>query len=133
MENNKHIKVARLFLASDAHILRGLLEAEDIEVFLFDEGVSSLEPAMSVASGGIKVHVPYRYKDDALRITEEFFDNMKIEDILKCPNCESENLEYDYKSQIKHFTVNFITMMSGTNASRGMYRYKHCLDCGYKF
>ncbi|HIP61719.1 MAG TPA: DUF2007 domain-containing protein [Sulfurovum sp.] len=131
MNNNQHIEIARLFLFSDAHILRGLLEVENIEVFMFDEGFSSLEPATAVISGGVKIHVPYKDKDMAMQITEEFFTNMKMENITKCPNCESSNVSHDYKSQFKHFLINLITIMGGTNASRGVRYYKYCSDCGY--
>ena len=53
--HNEFIEVARFFTASDAHILRALLEVEDIEVSILDEQFSSLTPVDSVISGGIKL------------------------------------------------------------------------------
>jgi hypothetical protein len=53
---NQHIEIAQLFLSSDAHVLRGLLEAEDITVFIFNEGYASPTPADALISGGIRLH-----------------------------------------------------------------------------
>ena len=39
MKNQQHIQIAQLFMPSDAHILRGLLEAQNITVFMFDVGI----------------------------------------------------------------------------------------------
>ena len=62
---NQFIEVARFFDSTDAHILRGLLEAEDIQVEIFDEGFSSLTPVYSVIAGGIKLLILDSNKDKA--------------------------------------------------------------------
>jgi len=68
-----HILIAQLFMPSDAHILRGLLEAQDITVFMFDEGFVSLTPADAVAVGGIKLHVPLGQKEEGEGLRLFFF------------------------------------------------------------
>ena len=128
----QHIQIAQLFMPSDAHILRGLLEAEDITVFMFDEGFASLTPADAVAVGGIKLHVPLEQKEKAEKIVNKFYENLKEESIMKCANCNSINLKYDMGEHFKHILINLLTVMTGTNASHGTRNFKKCLDCGYK-
>jgi len=132
-KENQHIEIANLFISSDAHILRGLLEAEDITVFVFNEGFSSLTPADALASGGIKIHVPFEQKEKAEKITDEFFDNLKEETILKCANCDSINLKHDYVEHFKYGFINLVSAFGGANASHGTRHYKRCLDCGYRY
>ncbi len=128
----QHILIAELALSSDAHILRGLLEAQNITVFMFDEGFSSLTPADALAVGGIKIHVPFEQKDKANKIVNAFYENLKKESIPKCSNCDSINLKYDIREHIKHIFMNLLTFFTGTNASHGTRSFKKCLDCGYE-
>jgi len=132
MKKQQHIQIAQLFMPTDAHILRGLLEAEEITVFIFDEGFASLTPADAVAVGGIKLHVSLEQKEEADKIVDKFYENLKEESIVKCANCDSENLQYDVWEHAKHIVINLLTFMTGTNASHGTRRFKRCLDCGYK-
>ena len=132
MKKQQHIQIAQLFMPTDAHILRGLLEAEEITVFMFDEGFASLTPADAVAVGGIKLHVPLEQKEEADKIVDKFYDNLKEESIVKCANCDSTNLQHDVWEHTKHIVINVLTFMTGTNASHGTRRFKRCLDCGYK-
>jgi len=131
---HQHIEIAQLFISSDAHILRGLLEAEDITVFLFNEGYSSLTPADALISGGIKLHVPFEQKERAEPIVEAFFENLKEESQPKCHKCGSTNLKQDYKERLKYSFINlFSVIVGGVNASHGVRYYKRCLDCGYRY
>ena len=130
---NRHIEIAQLFISSDAHILRGLLEAEDITVFLFNEGYSSLTPADALLSGGIKLHVPFDQIERAEPIVEAFFENLKKESQPKCYECGSTNLKHDYVEQIKYSLINLFSAIGGANASHGIRHFKHCLDCGCKY
>ncbi len=60
---NQFIEVARFFDPTNAHILRGLLESEDIQVEIFDEYFSSLTPVDSVIAGGNKItNIRFRYR-----------------------------------------------------------------------
>jgi len=129
----QHIEIAQLFISSDAHILRGLLEAEDITVFIFNEGYASLTPADALISGGIKLHVPFDQKERAEPIIEAFFENLKEESQPKCSECGSTNLKHNYLEQFKYFFINLITAMGGVNASHGVRHYKQCLDCGCRY
>jgi hypothetical protein len=129
---NRHIEIAQLFLSSDAHILRGLLESEDITVFIFNEGYASLTPADALISGGIKLHVPFDQKEKAEPIVDAFFENLKEESTHKCSECGSTNLKRDYMEQFKHAIINLFSALGGANASHGVRQYRRCLDCGCK-
>ena len=130
---NRHIEIAQLFISSDAHILRGLLEAEDIKVFMFNEGFSSLTPADALVSGGIKLHVPFDQRERAEPIVEAFFENLKEESKPKCHECGSTNLKHDYVEQVKYAFINLFSAIGGVNASHGVRYYKECLDCGCRY
>ena len=131
-EKNQLIEIAQLFISSDAHILRGLLEAEGIEVFMFNEGFASLTPADALISGGIKIHIPSNQKEKAEPILESFFENLKDEIQIKCSNCGSSNLTHDYFEHLKYGLINLFSALGGANASHGVRYYKKCLECGYK-
>jgi len=131
--DNQHIEIAKLFISSDAHILRGLLEAEEITVFMFNEGYASLTPIDAIISGGIKLHVPFDQKKRAEPIVEAFFENLKDESQAKCHECGSTNLKHDYAEQLKYGLINFFSAFAGTSSSHGVRYYKQCLDCGYRY
>ena len=77
--DNKLVEVTSFFTASDAHILRALLEAEDIEEEIFNEQFSSLTPADSVISGGVKLWITSTDVKKAEPIIQSYSDNLKIE------------------------------------------------------
>jgi DNA-directed RNA polymerase subunit RPC12/RpoP len=87
--------------AIDAHILKGKLESEDIECYIYDENIVTLNPLFNFAVGGIKLKVN---KDDFSKaksiLTEidnkPYTDNQ--DEIIKCPNCSSTELYSDFKS-----------------------------------
>ncbi len=96
------------------------------------KGFSSLTPADAVAVGGIKLHVPFEQKEEADKIIDKFYENLKEESILKCSNCGSTKLKHDYIEHIKYGVINLISAFAGANASHGVLYYKQCLDCGNK-
>ncbi|NKQ40964.1 MAG: DUF2007 domain-containing protein [Sulfurovum sp.] len=132
-KSNQYICIAELSTSSDAHILRGLLETEDIEVFIFNEGFASLTPAYTVAMGGIKLHIPLMKKEKADPVVESYFNNLKIENHPKCSNCGSVNLKHDYTEHLKYTIHAIVAVSLGANVSRGRRVYKKCLDCRYRY
>ena len=108
-ENNQHICIAELRNIEEAQILRGLLESENIKVFVSDIGTHD---------GGFPVplHVPFVQKEEAQKIVDLFYENMKP----TCPKCESKKLKTDYMGFFKDFFK--------TNTSK---EYKYCDDCAY--
>ncbi len=68
----------------EAHIIKSLIESNGIECFLSDDNFVSLDPLLSQAVGGIKLHV-----------FEKDID--KIDTIIKSENIENETV-CGYKS-----------------------------------
>ena len=85
----------------EAHILRGRLESENINCFLIDENIISLNPLYNITVGGIKLKIDDSKLSQAKLILDEI-DNSKLTDehneIIKCPKCDSDNLIYGLKS-----------------------------------
>lgn len=92
---------------TEAHILKGRLEAEGILCFLKDENIVAVQPFYSFAVGGIKLQVTEGDVEEAFNILKEIRqgDNEYIlddsielaspeqEKEIKCPNCGSDKIE----------------------------------------
>ena len=127
------IEVARFFTASNAHILRALLEVEDVEVVIFDEQFSSLTPVDSVMSGGIKLLILNADIDKAEPIIEGYYDNLKIKSGHVCPKCQSLDVSRDHMEQVKMFAYAIFGAILGTGFIRKTPQYMKCNSCGYKW
>ena len=93
----------------EAHILRGLLQAEDIMVFLSD--INRYEGDIP-----IPLHVPLQQKEEAQKVVDLFYENMKP----LCPKCKSSRLKTDYRGFFKDFFKRNCTK-----------EYKCCERCNY--
>jgi hypothetical protein len=134
MHPNELVQVSRFLISSDAHILRGLLETEDIEAIVIDELFSSNLPIYPSILGGIKVFVPFKDFEQAKEIAIEYFKNIEESKKL-CQNCDSTNIEHDYKQQISNTILNLVTafVSGGFPFTGSTTKYKKCKDCGYKW
>jgi len=131
--SNKLIEVARLFDPMNAHILRGLLEAEDIKVEIFDEYFSSLTPVDRTIVGGIKLLVLDSYIEKAEPIIEKFYKNLKTEAKNVCPKCSSVYIKKDYITQFKMLLFSLFGSLVGSGFQRHTPEYKTCISCGHKW
>lgn len=66
------ITIATFLNPWDAHILRGLLESEDIPACLASEHVVWLNWQWSMAMGGVDLRVPYAAQDRAKEVLEQY-------------------------------------------------------------
>ena len=107
--NNQNICIAELWNIESAHILRGLLQSENITVFHSD-----INPHEGDVL--IPIHVPLAQKEEAKRVVDLFYENMKP----SCPKCKSSKLKTDYREFFKDFFK--------TNCTK---EYKYCEDCAY--
>jgi len=93
---------ARIFDNSiDAYLLKTKLESEGIECFVFDEHSVTIDRSANIASGGIKLQIFERDTEKVqllLSKIENFTYSNKNNEIIKCPNCNSEHLCSSYKS-----------------------------------
>lgn len=62
------VAVAAFETPFDAHLARGLLEAEGLRVVIADEHVVSVNAALTYAVGGVRVLVPERHAERARAI-----------------------------------------------------------------
>ena len=131
--HNELIEVARFFTASDAHILRALLEVEDIEVSILNEQFSSLTPVDSVISGGIKLLILDSDIDKAEPIIQNYYDNLKVESGHVCPECQSLDVSRDYMEQFRMFGYAILGAILGTGFNRKTPEHMKCNSCGYKW
>lgn len=94
--------VVRSFeVAIEAHLLKGKIESEGIDCFIFDEHMVTTNPLWSYSIGGIKLKVNEADYEEAMLIVNDFFNSPVINEnneVLKCPNCESTELYVGFKS-----------------------------------
>ncbi len=57
MKENTFTKIATFSYSSEAIILKGKIESEGIEVFMFDNNTVDTDPLISNAIGGVKLFV----------------------------------------------------------------------------
>lgn len=122
-----------------ANIVKGLLESYDIECFLADENMVTLNAMYSQAIGGVKLNV---FEKDIDRINallkaensnSESISDEKEEVGMICPNCNSHNVGYggSVKKKFSVWTALFFSLLS----MYPFYQKKafHCFDCDHEF
>lgn len=85
----------------EAHNLKNRLEAENIQAFIFDENLISLQPLYSQAIGGIKLKVDIQDVPSAEAILHAIdTDQYQIDrewSTLMCPNCGCNQINHNIK------------------------------------
>ena len=131
---NELVQISRFLISTDAHILRGLLETENIDVLIVDELTSSYLPMYPAVLGGIKVFVPFKDFEQAKKITMKYFENIEAVTNL-CPNCDSKEIENDITQYTSRTLLNLITavLSNGFAFTGSPYHFKHCKECEYRW
>lgn len=104
--------------SSEALIIKGKLESENIRVFLADEYTVDTDPLVSNAIGGVKLQVNTQQVAIAKTIIKKINPSLLIEEI-RCLSCNSMNFK------MRLIFKNFILKLFPLN---GRFEYK-CLDC----
>ena len=121
----------------DAHLLKSKLESEDINSFLYDENIVTLDRAMSISFGGIKLKVNESDFEKANEIIthierQPFTDENQKK--LMCPNCGSQKLYSGFRSMkgIKGVLSAIISfgLLIFPIYYKSLYR---CKECGIEF
>ena len=138
MENQIELITFRTFdNPINAHIVKTRLESDEIECYLFDENISTLNPLYNVTIGGIKLKIKntdLERAEDIVKESElpEFLDenNKKI----KCPKCKSTEFYSGFKSMkgIKGILSAIISLTLTVFPLYYKTVYK-CKKCGYEF
>lgn len=135
MKEKTITKIATFPYSTGALILKGKIESEGIEVFMFDNNTIDTDPLLSNAIGGVKLFVQTENVDKAQQIMSEFSKyslNDKGES-LHCPKCNSEKIDFlttikDIKS-LMAFIFSFLLVIFPIYIK---YNYK-CEDCNSEF
>lgn len=108
--------------SAEAQIIKGRLEAENINVFLADEYTVDTDPLVSNAIGGVKLQVYTEQVEVAKNIVRTIDANLLKESVL-CANCKSSN--FSLRMNIKNLLLKLIPV-------NGKFEY-NCADCSTNF
>lgn len=135
MENSKFRKIGQYQYSSEAHIYKGKIESEGIQVFLRDNYTIDVDPLVSNAIGGVKLLV---FQEDYERAKEILFDISlfsvdKSGDLLKCPNCNADKIQLlTTIKNLKSFLAFLGSLIVVALPFYTRYKYK-CDICNHEF
>ena len=83
----------------EVYLLKSKLESENIECFVIDENMITLNPLFANAVGGIKLNINGEDLQKAQAVINDIETQKNNSEVvnLKCSNCNSEDF-YDFKS-----------------------------------
>lgn len=122
----RFVTIATFNELTEAHIMKGRLEAEGILCFLGDEHIVGAQPFYAVAVGGVKLKVTTQDAEEAFAImakiqggTSEYLYNDDLEmappmqehvpPARTCPNCGSDNLSEE-KYNKTAFSISYLLL-----------------------
>lgn len=131
------ITIATVEKVIDAHMFKSRLESEGLLVFLKDEHMVGMILYYNLLLGGIKVRVPENQAGKAMEILTEIEKSPFLteqDDVLKCPDCGSQNLMEKFKTY--GGWRGFLSVLSMLLFTAYPFYYKEkyrCNDCGHLF
>jgi hypothetical protein len=108
--------------SSEAQIIKGRLEAENIKVFLADEYTVDTDPLVSNAIGGVKLQV-YTEQVSVAKDIIKTIDASLLKEPVLCSNCKSSN--FSLRMNITNLFLKLIPV-------NGKFEY-NCADCNSNF
>ena len=97
------IKLETLFTSNipvDCHLLKGRLETEGIDCFVFDENIVWVFPFRAVAVGGVKLKVPSHQLEPAAAIIEHLKKGCLPDEMGEYKISEILQSEYEWQQEI---------------------------------
>ncbi|MFD3000729.1 DUF2007 domain-containing protein [Pontibacter toksunensis] len=143
---DRFVTIATFNELTEAHIMKGRLEAEGILCFLGDEHIVGAQPFYAVAVGGVKLKVTAQDAEEAFAImakiqggTSEYLYNDDLEmappmqehvaPAKTCPNCGSDNFsEEKYNKTV--FSISYLLLGFPLPF---MSRKFICYNCGHRW
>jgi hypothetical protein len=114
----------------DANIVKAKLDAYGIPCFLTEENFSNLYPSNNFITGGTRLHVFARDKDNINELlSERFLD--KEDELSRCPRCQSPNVERDITRKMRGNFQRFIYSLFIMLVPQ--HRVNRCQDCQLEF
>ena len=133
--NEKFKIIARFQYSSEAQIIKGRLESDGIQVFLFDNLTIDTDPLISNAIGGVKLKVLYSQSEEAENILRSI-QKYSVDDegnSIECPNCNSQKIAlFSTIKDIKSFFSFLLGFLFGTLPFHTRYKYR-CENCNIEF
>jgi len=129
------VTIAVFTYSAEAGIIKGRLDAEGIETFLFDNLTIDTDPLVSNAIGGVKLKVRKENEAEARKIlatiNEYSLDDSGEE--INCPNCGASEIHYfSNVTDIKSLFAFLFGFLFGTLPFYTKYKYS-CEVCKHKF
>lgn len=127
-------KIAVFQYSSEAQIVKSRLEAEGLEVFLFDQLTVDTDPLVSNAIGGIKLKVWAEDKEKAVDILKSISD-YSLDDRgqeIHCPICGSPKVELVTTIKDVRSLLGYIFSFLGNSQGTDPREYR-CDTCKQKF
>ncbi|MFN4763297.1 putative signal transducing protein [Gillisia sp. Q332] len=128
-------KIAVFQYSSEAQIIKSRLEAEGVEVFLFDQFTIDTDPLVSNAIGGIKLKVWAEDEAKALHILKSISEYSLDDDgqEIECPICGSTKVELATTvKDVKSFLAYIFSFLSNSPPINTRHEYR-CNTCKQKF
>ncbi|MCC9167662.1 putative signal transducing protein [Pontibacter harenae] len=141
--SEKLVTIATYNDPTEAHILKGRLEAEGIVCFLGDEHIVGAHPFYAVAVGGVKLKVLENDAEEARTILEQIQsgnneylldNNIELAPVMQahpaeevCPNCGSE---YTVEEKYSKTAFSLSYLILGFPIPFLNRNYK-CSNCGF--
>lgn len=121
----------------DAHLIKSKLEDEGIVCFLFDEHLIGLNPLLNHTIGGIKLKInnsDYEAANSILKQIEKAKITNDEGEIVRCPNCHSDDILNNYRSmkgtkEVFSIVLSFFFMVFPIY-SKTVHK---CKNCGTEF
>lgn len=121
-------------VAWEAELARGRLEAEGIPAFVLDGDISTVDPRIAFAGGGVKLQVPEDCVEAAFAILfPEELAKAKARERTRprCPKCGSTKVSGFLPFWWLWLSLAFLLALVYPNIVRQ--RMRHCRDCGHKW
>ena len=109
----------------DAHLAASKLQGSGVEAWLRDEATANLYWLYSNAIGGVKVEVTEK---DVERAREVLELPKEASGLLKCPKCDSENINLRQMNLLFALGLIFLNLILPHRKNKA-----DCLDCGESF
>lgn len=127
-------QIGQFQYAEEAHIIKGKIASEGIEVFVRDHLTINADPLISQAIGGVELFVRQEDYKEAMSILSEVSE-FSLDDsgnLNSCPNCGA--MEMELVHTIKDFKSFFAFLFSIISFTLPLFvRFKYqCHHCGFE-
>ncbi|MBE98805.1 DUF2007 domain-containing protein [Flavobacterium coralii] len=133
---NEFVKIRAFEYAPEAHIVKGRLEHEGIEVFMADNFTIDTDPLVSNAIGGVKLYVKAEDAENANKVLESISRYSVDENgiPISCPNCGDKRMEVGSTVRNTKSLLAFLFSFGllGTLPFYTKYKYR-CNNCKNEF